>query len=196
MPFPRDEYDENAIRDYSSVGYGLNQSPVEPIRPTGLTGNSFSKVIPIWKFVLLAFITFGIYELYWFYKNWKFFKEYNNIDIYPFWRAFFGYFFVYSLLERILNLTKEEGYTKTFSSIGLAIFWIVMIFLSWLPDPYWLISFFSVLALIPPLQAMNYYWDKTQPDLPEKPFAWWQTILIGVGVLLWVLVLIGLFIPA
>lgn len=55
--------------------------------------DNFSKVIPIWKFILLSVITFGIYELVWFYRNWKFLKNEQNLKITPFLRTIFSTIF-------------------------------------------------------------------------------------------------------
>jgi hypothetical protein len=65
-----------------------------------------------------------------------------------------------------------------------------------LPDPIWLISLFSFFPLLTVLKAANFYWEKEQPNLPLRTswtggeIAW--TIF---GVIFWLLVLIGLFMP-
>lgn len=41
------------------------------------------------KLVVMSTVTLGIYEIYWFYKNWKLVKQQTDRDIMPFWRAFF-----------------------------------------------------------------------------------------------------------
>ena len=52
------------------------------------------------KLVFLSLFSFGIYELYWFYRQWKYVKEREGIDIQPFWRAFFGFFFCHAFFRR------------------------------------------------------------------------------------------------
>jgi len=42
---------------------------------------------PIRNLVLLYVFTFGIYEIYWFYRNWKHMKIHKNLDISPGWRT-------------------------------------------------------------------------------------------------------------
>ncbi len=155
----------------------------------------YSRVIPVWKFIFLTFVTFGIYEICWFYKNWKFFKEKDKLDISPFWRAIFAPFFIHGLFKKILELTKKEGYRESFSAGWLTSYWIIISYLWKLPDPYWLISFLSFLPLISPLQAMNFYWNKKKPNLPMKSFSWWQILLIILGILVFMLALIGTFMP-
>lgn len=40
-----------------------------------------------WRLVLLSIITFGIYEIYWFYRNWEHLKIHKNLKISPGWRT-------------------------------------------------------------------------------------------------------------
>lgn len=155
----------------------------------------FSRILPIWKFILLSVITFGIYELYWFYKTWKFLKERNNLDISPFWRAVFSPLFAGSNAEHVLKLANEKNYTEKYSPTVIGISYFVLSALSRLPVPYLLISYLTFLPMIPIVKAMNFYWQKEKPDLPLKNFSYWQIILIIFGVILFILVLIGAFMP-
>ena len=41
------------------------------------------------KLIVMSVCTMGIYQLYWFYKNWKLIKDRTGQKIRPFWRAFF-----------------------------------------------------------------------------------------------------------
>ena len=155
----------------------------------------FSKILPIWKFILLSVITGGIYELYWFYKTWKFLKEKNKLDISPFWRAVFSPLFASSNAEHVLKLANEKNYPEKYSPTVIGISFFILNVLWRLPDPYWLISSFTFLPMIPIVKAMNFYWQNRNPDLPLKKFYWWQVILIIFGIIYFILVLIGTFIP-
>lgn len=74
----------------------------------------FSKIIPIWKFILLSFTTYGLYELFWFYKNWKFLKEKDKLSISPFWRTVFAPIFATSITEHIFEMIKDHEYKPQF----------------------------------------------------------------------------------
>jgi hypothetical protein len=65
------------------------------------------------------------------YKNWQYIKERDRLNIWPFWRGFFGYFFCYSLLRKI-HADKEAQAIQlpTFSPGWLAICWVVLTFIS------------------------------------------------------------------
>jgi hypothetical protein len=51
--------------------------------------------VSLMKLTVMSIVTLGLYELYWFYKNWTLIKERGKLEIAPFWRAFFAYFFCY-----------------------------------------------------------------------------------------------------
>ena len=65
------------------------------------------------KFYLLAVLTFNLYFVYWFYRNWRRIKERNNEDIWPPARAIFYIFFTHALFKNIDLKIKSLG--KTFS---------------------------------------------------------------------------------
>ncbi|HTE58579.1 MAG TPA: hypothetical protein VK694_07630 [Verrucomicrobiae bacterium] len=67
------------------------------------------------KLFWLSAITFNLYEIYWFYKNWQAIKEAEHSDIRLVWRAIFAVFFVNSLFKKIatdLKLTQLGRYTR------------------------------------------------------------------------------------
>lgn len=55
------------------------------------------------KFIVLSFVTLGLYQLYWYYRNWCYIKRADNVDILPFARAFFSGFWAYSFYKRLVN---------------------------------------------------------------------------------------------
>ena len=148
------------------------------------------KVIPLWKFIFLSIITFRLYELYWFYKQWQFFQEKEKSPIYPFWRAVFSLFFVYSLFKRIGESTKKGGYKESFSPGWSAFFWILLSLFWQASDSYWLISLFSSLTMLGPLRAMNYHWGKKQSSVSVNSFTGWEIVVVLCGFLIWVLLFV------
>lgn len=156
----------------------------------------YSNIQPVWKFVFLYIITFGIYQLPWAHKHWKFLKEREGLKINAWLRSWFLVFTLFWLAKRIFALAEEKGYPEKPSPAAITgLFWFFVV-LSRLPDPIWLISFFSFFPLLTVLKAANFYWEKEQPNLPLRTswtggeIAW--TIF---GVIFWLLVLIGLFMP-
>ena len=153
------------------------------------------KIISTQKFILLSIISFGLYEVYWIYKAWKFFKQKENSDISPIPRAIFSLFFLNSLFAKILSLAKSKGYKEQYSADGLAFGFIACNFLSYLPDPFWLLSFLSVIFLIKPFMVLNYAKENSNDFVTTDQYSLsnGQIIVIVLGAAFWLLVLLGLF---
>lgn len=81
-------------------------------------------VISYKRLAWLMIITFGVYGLYWHYKNWKAIQKTDNSKIWPFWRAIFAVFWVYSLFTRIAASANGTGYKSKYSANLLAVIYI------------------------------------------------------------------------
>lgn len=151
-------------------------------------------IISLNKFIFLSFISFGTYEIWWIYKSWKFFKQKDELDINPIARALFSIFFLHSLFNEILDFAQEKNYDKSYSSNFLFFGFIILNFLSKLPEPFWLISILSFLFLIPPFKALNFAkMNSTEFKVIEQnKFSTRQIILIVIGIIFWSLVILGL----
>ena len=149
------------------------------------------------KFILLSFLTLGLYPVWWMYKSWKFLKEKDNLDVWPVARAFFAIFFIFSLLDRILKFAKSKGYEKTYSGGTLSALFVIMSFTSRLPDPLGLISILAFFTLVQPVKALNYgiLHSEEYNAFEKSSYNTRQIVLIVVGILIWGLILIGLFLP-
>lgn len=119
----------------------------------------FSKVVPIWKFILLSVITFKIYEIGWFSKNIEFATGKKDLKIFSFWYIFLG-----------INAL------------------ILYIFLK-LPDPYSLLALLSCITTVPLVHAMNRYWKKEEQNLPLKKLSFGQILLIILGIIILILLI-------
>jgi hypothetical protein len=108
--------------------------------------------VSLTKFAAMSVCTFGIYELYWFYKNWRLVKEREKVNISPFCRAFFAFFFCYQCFSRVRARAATVGLDHSLRTGPLAAGWIITVL--WrLPDPYWLVSMFEFLFVLP-IQAL------------------------------------------
>ncbi len=153
-------------------------------------------VVPTSKFLLLSLLSFGLYPIFWFAKNWALVKQQEKSSIYPIARAIFGVFYFSSLAERVLKSAKARGYDRNYYSALLAIGYFFLSFLYRLEDPNyaWLLGFTSVLTFIPVLEAIKYNNDKS--SFRNNDFAKYGTgeiIAMVIGGILWILVLIGMF---
>ncbi len=94
------------------------------------TGPLFLYISPA-RLVILSIVSIGVYEAYWIYKNWRYVKERDGLDIRPFWRGVFGIFFCHSLLRRIHD-DKEASTVQqpTFSPGLLATAWVMLLIIA------------------------------------------------------------------
>ena len=154
-------------------------------------------VISAEKFGFLSIITFGIYEVWWFYKAWKFFKEKEKLDVMPVPRAIFSIIFMIPLFNRIQEYAIIKGYGQTYSSGWLFAGFLGCNLLSRLPDPFWLISLLSFVFAIAPFKALNYAkLNSTEFRVIEQAsFSGRQLGLIVFGVACWALLIYGMLVP-
>lgn len=153
----------------------------------------YSRVIPVWKFALFSIASLGFYQMYWNYKNWKFFKEKDNLDISPFWRTFLMSFFMSSLFDRFSDMLKKEDYNVKYPTAILIIFWIWINTTTIWKEPVWLLAHFSFLSFIPVLNSLNMYWSEKSPELSEKPLTIKEIVFIMAGILVFLIALTDSF---
>ncbi|RKP57989.1 hypothetical protein D7Z26_00280 [Cohnella endophytica] len=157
---------------------------------------------PVWHFVFLSVLTFGLYDLYWYYRNWKYLKKYKGLNISPVWRTIgilvpiFGLYLIYSAHKDYHNLIKEEGVNRTIYPGLIVVAIIITGLLTRLPDPYWLLCFLSTIPLAIVQKILNELWRKVQPGLIHRTkFRGRQIFLIVIGVIWWLLAIIGMTVP-
>lgn len=126
----------------------------------------------LFKFSFLSIVSFGIYELYWFYKTWKYVQKYDDKNIRPFWRAFFAPIWTYSVSKKIFSDKKE------FISIFIFILYLLLNVIWKLPDPYWLISLCSFVPLLP----LVYHVNKLNKDRLTETYSrfGWKHVLVSL----------------
>lgn len=149
------------------------------------------------KLVVMSIVTVGIYELYWFYKNWFLIQVRESLDIMPFWRNFFAYFFCYSLFKRVKASAAAEPLIKKSMSPGAsATGWISATFLATLPNPVWLLSYFAVIFLLPVQATMNDINEFVAPGHDKNAkFSGWNIFGVIVGGVFPLLALFATFLP-
>lgn len=152
------------------------------------------KLISLNKFIFLCIVSFGLYNIWWMFKAWVFFRDKEKSDITPLARAVFAIFFLGSLLTRIQEFAKEKSYAGSYSPAALFIGFFAVNFMSYLPEPYWLISLLEFIFLIPAFNAFNFARSNSS-DLntkEETSFSTRQIILIIFGTGVWVLSILGM----
>jgi hypothetical protein len=148
------------------------------------------------KLILMAVTTFGIYELYWFYRNWRVLQERQGLQISPFWRAFFAPLWAVSFGRHLANVAKENGVSVALPAVMLGLLYFLLSALWKLPDPYWLLSMLTFL----PVLAFEFAARRVngRGELATPTFGRYSTVNIAwlvVGSVLLLLAVIGTFLP-
>jgi hypothetical protein len=153
--------------------------------------------VSIAKLLVMTCCTFGLYEVYWFYKNWSLIKKRDSLTIRPFWRGVFSIFFCNACFADIHASAEKLGLQKNFNAGGLAAGWILTTIAWRLPDPYWLVTYCAVLFMIPVQGVANEINRSASPDHEiNSSYSGWNIFGIVVGGIMFVLSLVGVFMPA
>ncbi len=162
----------------------------------------FSNAQPVWHFVLLSLVTFSLYQIYWFYRNWKQLRLYEGWDISSGWRTvglfvpILNIFLIYNQFQYIRDFARVSECGRLFSPGWITLGWIFFNALAYLDDPFWFLAFLSVWPLGLVQSVLNSYWKKKQPGLVVKTkLSGGQIALLVIGGIFWILVLIGVFTP-
>ena len=183
---------------HSIMSEQQNQSPplaTETVADSVLAPTYFA-VSPL-KLLVMSTCTLGLYEIYWYYKHWCSVKEREKSDIAPLGRAFFAFIFCYSLFKRIQATGQSHNIPRTIAPGPLAAGFILLSVLYKLPDPYWLLSFFAVLFLVPVQMAANEINLATSPKHDRNStFSKWNLVAVVIGGLCFALALVATFLPS
>jgi hypothetical protein len=151
--------------------------------------------IPVPRLILLSIASCGLYEAYWIYKNWRYIKERDGLDIRPFWRGVFGIFFCHSLLRRIHEDKEARAVAEpAFSPNALATGFVVLVILANLigraPS-----AIASIIAFVMPsylclMPVQNYVNSVSQKRSPNSGYYGWSAghiVCLVLGLIVWAL---------
>jgi hypothetical protein len=82
------------------------------------------------KLMTLYIMSFGLYGVFWFYKNWKLQQKLMDKKIHPVWRAIFSIFYTHSLFKRIDQQAAHLEPRHKFNASALATFFVFAIIVS------------------------------------------------------------------
>ncbi len=92
------------------------------------------QVVSVFKFTVLYLATIGIYEAYWFYKNWSKYNIRHKLGVWPVARAIFPIFFVHQLLNHINNKITETNTVFNWNPDLLATLWVLIAIFNYIYD--------------------------------------------------------------
>ncbi len=155
----------------------------------------FFAVSPI-KLTLMSFCTFGLYELFWFYKNWVIIRERTGKNLLAFVRAFFAPIWAYSCFKHIKTSAINHNLEASISIGLLAVAYFILSVLWQLPDPYWLVSCFTFTCLLPANDLAIKLNAQLTPEFNNNKFSAWNWVALVLGGSFFILAIIGTFMPA
>jgi hypothetical protein len=172
-----------------------------------------------WQLILLSLLSFGLYEVYWFFRTWRQLKDTKNLDISPGWRTLgllvpvLNIVLAYKLFRDIKNYAQDLG-CNTYSSPGWIVFGYsisnaaslkILMKADNLADPghrliiFMVSEIFSLLAillLVKIQNTLNAYWAGVQSGLIIRPkLTKGEILLLVLGGLFWFFCMIGTVLP-
>jgi hypothetical protein len=158
------------------------------------------------KFITLYIATFGLYSIYWHYKNWAYQKEALSLNIWPIPRGIFNLFFVHRLFkvadERITTSGKTWIWNPGLLATGWVVLWLADRILDRLAQAGAISETASLLGVIAmPLMAYIAYQAQCAFNVAENDptgerndqFTAANIVWIIVGLLIWTLVGFGVY---
>jgi hypothetical protein len=97
------------------------------------------------KFLLMCVVTFGAYQIYWFYQQWRHVQRRGEI-VHPALRTLFTGIFCYALFRRVAEDALARGIARVPSPIASAVAFVLLSITWQLPGPW---SSLSLLSLVP-----------------------------------------------
>ncbi len=131
--------------------------PVEAGRTSGLVDVqastlTFFPVTPQ-KFIVMSLFTLGLYVLYWSYQNFRRVRDYSREAMIPLLRIFFLVIWIIPLLGDIHARAREGGIVVPWRPVVLGGLFILLSFVSLIPNPWSYVSLFAFLWLVPAVQT-------------------------------------------
>lgn len=162
------------------------------------------------KLFTLYIMSFGLYGIYWFYRNWKLQQPVMDKKIYPLWRAIFSIFFTHALFRRINRRASRVEGNHRFSANTLATFYVVAILASHMVDRIYIntqipanivnagiitLSLVLFILSVFPLVKVQASVNRINHDLLgylNYRYSLFNYLLISAGALIWLMIALGL----
>ncbi len=143
------------------------------------------------KLVLMCVVTFGLYQIYWFYQQWRHVQR-RGERIHPALRTLFAGIFCYALFRRVSADAAGRGIPRVPSAIGCAVAFILLSVAVRLPAPWSSLSLLSLLPLALVQRAASAAAlaavPTADPNTRLTPINWFGVV---VGVLLLVMAVLA-----
>jgi len=147
------------------------------------------------KFITMSVCTLGLYQVYWFYRNWALIQKRSPQKMVVWARSLFSVIYCYACFREIANAAKAAGLPGPLQAGPVATLYILLQLSSRLPDPYGAAVF---LGFVPVLIANRAAMDvnaSTRAILdPNTALAGWNWVAVALGAPLFALAIAGIMI--
>ena len=147
------------------------------------------------KLLLMCVVTFGAYEIYWFYQQWRHVQR-RGERVHPALRTLFAGLFCYALFRRVSDDATQRGIARAPSAVGCAVAFVALAVTVQLPDPWKTLSLLQLLPLALVQRAASAAALAAVPDADPNtrltPINW---IGIAFGVMLLLLTALAATLP-
>lgn len=148
------------------------------------------------KLLVMSLCTFGLYHVYWFYRNWKLRNELRRRGVLAPLRAIFAPIFAYSLFEDVDVEVRRWGVTPGWNAAALAIAYFLLNIVTRLADSLWLIGLLSVLPILAVQRTINEANARsTHPAPVNAAYSGLNIAGMVLGGIALLLALLGTFMP-
>ncbi|MDH5765331.1 MAG: hypothetical protein OEZ38_04875 [Gammaproteobacteria bacterium] len=158
------------------------------------------------KLIVLYISTFGMYPIYWFYKNWKLQKDKFGQAVIPALRSIFYIFFTHSLFRKIEVAADDKDIKVVWGGSSLATIFVLLTVLTNFLDVFTrntdeigmvdYIGLLMIFIILWPLYVIQGVVNRVNNDPEGKlnsSYSFYNIIFIVLGIPVWLLIIIGVF---
>ncbi len=150
---------------------------------------------PPWRFVLQSVLTFGLYDIFWFERNWRAIRAADQSRIWPLARAIFARFTYYQFVNDLNTYSTLSGRTLAPLSGGLGLAYFFASAFGKLPDPWGFLGLLAGLCVVPSVTRVGELISPAEVEARSKLHPR-HFVLYAVGAVLWMFLIAGIFLPA
>lgn len=162
------------------------------------------------KLITLYILSFGLYGVYWFYKNWKLQQPKMDKKILPLMRAIFSIFFTHALFNRINKSAEPLEEKHKFNANILATLFVAAIIISNILDrvsmstgilegmssnTVIITSLIIFMISVYPMAVVQATVNRINNDMLgylNHKYSVWNYLLIALGLIAWLMLAMGL----
>jgi branched-subunit amino acid ABC-type transport system permease component len=133
-------------------------------------------------FIFLNIVTMGLYGFWFQYKVWRYLAHRQQRSVLPIVRAIFSIFFFHDLARSISSVDQKTDPKQ----MHMNVLYVAGLLLSFLPDPFWWLSFVSLVPLLRlHARASNLLWSNGNAAFFTSSFAPRHVFLVLLGMVFW-----------